>query len=278
MKYLHSIITFLFPIICSAQKSDSVFLKWKVGSNETLNYLMAVTQIIAELDSASSLKKPKISITKFYGSTTPYTGTDTMLFSLTSKKNIININLINIKQSIRPLGVDTTKGFAWYKTIPGDTVFRGSLDDTGSIHTFYSSDLNQMALYFQLPNIKIKIGDSWPVDFGGIYLNGAFNCDSLNGAFNYDSCFKLNSVTLTDIKKRNNETFAVINYNIREYVSGTPIDTFEVEKFMMEFSYKATGEFSIEKGRWISYNGIQTSTSTGMLGGKQTMKVSLIHK
>ena len=267
MKYLPSIITFLFSIICSAQKSDSVFLKWKVGSNETLNYLMAVTQVTAEIDSTSSLEKKKISIAKFYGSNTSYTGTDTMLFSLTSKKNIVNIDLINIKQSIRPLGVDTTKGFIWQKTIPGDTVFRGSLDDTGSIHTFYSTDLNQMALYFQLPNKKIKIGDSWPAEFAGIYLNGAFNCDS---------CFKLNSVTLADIKKRNNETVAIINYNIREYVSVTLIDTFEVEKFMMEFSYNGTGEFSIEKGRWISYNGIQTSTRTGVFGGKQTMYISLI--
>jgi hypothetical protein len=268
MKYLPSIITFLFPIICSAQKSNNILLKWKVDSNETLNYLMAVTQVTAEIDSASSLKQPKVSITTFYGPNTSYSGTDTMLFNLTSKKkNIVSIDLITIKQSIRPLGVDTTKGFMWQKTIPGDTIFRGSLDDKGSVHTFYSSDLNQMALYFQLPIKKIRIGDSWPVDFAGIYINGAFKCDS---------CFKLNSVTLTDIKKRNNETVAIINYNIREYVSATPIDSSEFEKFMMEFSYNGTGEFSIERGRWISYNGIQTSTSTGELGGKSTMYISLI--
>ena len=44
----------------------------------------------------------------------------------------------------------------------------------------------------------------------------------------------------------------------------------------MKITYKALADFSIEKGRWVSYNGIMASSSTGLITAQTTQKFSLI--
>jgi hypothetical protein len=44
----------------------------------------------------------------------------------------------------------------------------------------------------------------------------------------------------------------------------------------MEFRHKAVGEFSITKGRWLSYEATQETISTGMMSSKTKDKISLI--
>jgi len=204
----------------------------------------------------------------FYGPKDSYSSIDTFVCNLTKKRNnIINIVWITYNESIRPTGADTSTAPIWMKSNSGDTVLRGSVYDNGVIHSFYSTKLDYLAFYFQLPNKKIKIGDRWPVDFNCIYLSEGFICDS---------AYKLNSVTLTDIKKINNEMIAIINYDLIEYVSGNDGGFFgKIDNILMEFRHKAIGEFSITKGRWISYIGTQETISTGTMSSRTQSKVSL---
>lgn len=189
--------------------------------------------------------------------------------NLTKKRsNIINIDWITYNESISPTGADTSTAPIWMKSASGDTVLRGSVYDNGAIHSFYSTQIDFLAFYFQLPNKKIKIGDSWSVDFNCIYFNEGFICDS---------AYKLNSVTLTDIKRINNEVIATINYDLIEYASGNDGGFFgKIDNILMEFRHKAIGEFSITKGRWLSYEGIEETISTGMMSSRTQSKVTLI--
>lgn len=90
-------------------------------------------------------------------------------------------------------------------------------------------------------------------------------------------------MTLTDLKKSNGETIAVIKYEIEEFVDGTfhapamfgkrgPTQT------MMKFSHQAIAEFSIDKGRWISYDGIMGMVASGVMTANTKKKFSLIEE
>jgi hypothetical protein len=156
------------------------------------------------------------------------------------------------------------------KSNSGDTVLLGSVYDNGTIHSFYSTQIDYLAFYFQLPNKKIKVGDNWPVDFNCIYFNEGFICDS---------AYKLNSVTLSDIKRINNEMIAIITYDLIEYVSGNDGGFFgKKQNILMEFRHKAIGEFSITKGKWLSYKGTQETISIGTMSSRTKSKVSMTLK
>ena len=60
-----------------------------------------------------------------------------------------------------------------------------------------SSQKNLIAIFFQLPAKPVKIGDKWSLDINLIANDQNFECDS---------AYKINEVTLTDIKKVNGET------------------------------------------------------------------------
>jgi len=269
MKVLLVILTLLLQSLCKGQNSDSVFLRWKIEPNETRTYAVTIHQNVLS-NKKSDTSQFLLNIKDFfYGPKDSYSGTDTFICNLTKKrKNIINIDWVTYNESIRPIGADTSTALIWRKSTPGDTVLRGSVYDNGVMHSFYSPQTNYLAFYFQLPNKKIKIGDSWPVDFNYIFFNEGFICDS---------AYKLNSVTLTDISRINNEMIAIISYDLIEYVSGKGGGFLSKKKdnILMEFKHKAIGKFSITKGRWLSYEGTQETIPTGMMSLRTQSKVSL---
>jgi hypothetical protein len=133
-----------------------------------------------------------------------------------------------------------------------------------------SNQKNLIALYFQLPDKLIRIGDSWTLNTSLISMDQNFECDS---------SFKKNQVTLVDLIKKGNETVAVIKYDILEFASGVFINPFfgnSRTKTVIKFEYNATAEFSLDKGKWLSYNGTQSVLSTGMMTSNTTKKFSLV--
>ncbi|MEQ1796992.1 MAG: hypothetical protein ABL872_03510 [Lacibacter sp.] len=288
-RYLALLSTTFLPIILLGQPNDSILLRWKIAPNENLKYFIIENQTVIgdSVDNKSnakvstqqrtndtSLNKKAISFKNlFYGPRKSYKGTDTSLLSLLQKKkNIISINIITVGNGLTPLGVDTSTAFAWRRKTPGDTILRGSIYDSGAIESFYtlSSQKNLIALYCQLPDKKLKIGDRWPLEFSYLYFNDGFICDT---------SFKKNDITLTDIKKRGNETIAVITYDIIEYASGTIGGMFIAkEKVTMKFTYSGVGEFCIEKGRWVSYKATQTTMSDGFIKENSVKNISLLAK
>ncbi|MGB3799053.1 MAG: hypothetical protein WA952_04515 [Lewinella sp.] len=150
---------------------------------------------------------------------------------------------------------------------------RGSVYDTGDIHSFWvkRDQKNLIATLFQLPTSSVKIGDKWSVDVSLISNDANFRCDS---------SYRINEVTLTDIREANGETVAVIQYNIVEYVKGEfSVPMFADEggksKTEMEISHQAKAEFSVDAGRWITYDGIMSIKSTGIVTADKKTKFTL---
>jgi hypothetical protein len=89
-------------------------------------------------------------------------------------------------------------------------------------------------------------------------------------------------VTLIDIKTINGEKIAVLKYNIVEYVKGdfnTPSFFGNVggqKETMMKFTHQGIAEFSVDKGRWVNYDGIMSLETTGVMTTNQNTKFTLI--
>jgi hypothetical protein len=108
------------------------------------------------------------------------------------------------------------------------------------------------------------------------------NLISNDQSFECDSAYKINEVTLSEINVVNGETIAVLKYNIVEYVIGDFIapSFFASEggkkETMMKLSLQGIAEFSVDKGRWISYDGIMSFEGTGVMTGNGRTKITLI--
>jgi hypothetical protein len=63
-----------------------------------------------------------------------------------------------------------------------------------------------------------------------------------------------------------------------EYVLGDFNNPFagSNKKTMMKMTYNAIAEFSIDKGRWSSYDGIMSLTATGVMTTNTTKKFALL--
>jgi hypothetical protein len=100
--------------------------------------------------------------------------------------------------------------------------------------------------------------------------------------FTCDSSSKTNEVTLIGIKKENGDTIAVLKYNISEYVHGNfYMPSFsgngQEKSTMMDFSYKGIAEFSVEKGRWIKYDGIMNLSAEGAIVSQKKERYALLN-
>ena len=157
-------------------------------------------------------------------------------------------------------------------------LLRGSVNTNGTLHSFWlkSSQKNLISIFFELPGKPIRVGDTWilhNVNFIGNDHN--FVCEEAK---------KRNIVKLIEIKKEKGQTIAVIEYDLYEYVSGefnAPtlfLGGSHKEKTVMTFVFKALAEFSIEEGKWISYNGIMALKTSGVMTTNQKQKFALIER
>jgi len=291
MKKTLTILFCLFTITIFGQTNQSFSLKWKIGENEKINYLTAMSDIdTSSVDinfgnffkslsdkSGKGLSEAKDFFNKLNES---YKNID-FITTLTNKGN----GIVDIVMETRPKedspekesDKKNTKEDEMQKMMQKMTqgvMLRGSVYENGGVHSFWvkTGQKNLISIFFELPKKEVKVGDTWQLDVNLIENDQNFICDS---------AYKINEVTLTEIKKVNEETIAVLKYNIVEYVKGT----FNTPSYMgsgsqvtmMSFSHQAIAEFSIDKGRWISYNGIMSlDTSSGVMTGKKKTKFTLI--
>ncbi|MBL4704929.1 MAG: hypothetical protein JKY54_10425 [Flavobacteriales bacterium] len=153
-------------------------------------------------------------------------------------------------------------------------MLRGSVYETGGIHSFWvkSNQKNLIAMFFELPSKPVKIGDYWPLEINFIANDQNFKCDS---------AYQVNKVTLTDLKSSNGETIAVIKYEIEEFVDGSfdapaLFGSGGATETTMKFTYHAIAEFSVDKGRWVSYDGIMGMVTSGIMTANTKKKFSLL--
>lgn len=290
---------FILLISCSNTNNNTkkdIVLHWKLSQNDTLRYKTVMNEI-GESSFQLNFGKLFDTLTKSTGSNDKSTGkdffnklqhqfNDTQLTSMLTRsqdfKNVIDIAMVvdsDEKEDEISLEDDdeVAKIQKMMNSMMKGTMLRGSIHTDGSLHSFWmkSNQKNLLSLFFELPNTPISKGDTWTLDNVNLISNDQnFICREAK---------KKNTITLTDIKEINGEIIAVIDYDVLEYVSGdfnapTLLGTDSGTKTTMEFVYKAQAEFSIDKGKWISYNGILSLDASGVMESKQRKKFSLIEQ
>jgi hypothetical protein len=291
MRQLFILTLLVITISAYGQKDNEVKLNWKIGSKETLTYQTLMDEIdtsevkfnfngLSKDFSDSSLEKTSDAQNILKKLNDSFKNID-LLSTLTNKGNgIIDVEVKfgpkkeNKKSERDKSEEDEDKMRKMAMSMNQGVVLRGSVYETGGIHSFWvkSSQRNLIALFFQLPTKPVKIGDAWELDIQLISNDQNFNCDS---------SFKFNRVILADLKKVKGETIAVIKYEITEYVHGTFNSPFSKGKgdqgeTMMKFIYQGVSEFSVDKGRWLTYDGIMSLEASGVMTANMKKKFSLI--
>lgn len=298
MKYNCIILAIIFLSTgIMAQADGPVALKWKLKPNETLTYTAKMDEINSKeeiplgkafsklfqgADSSKSMDKEK-ELERFFKSFNEQTKNIEFASNLSEHKpGIIDIQLVGQKSK------QTEKKMAdsadrmpkeveeLMNSMSHGVQLRGSVYADGGIASFYlkSDQKNLIALFFELPDKKVSIGDTWQLDV---------NLTSTDQSFICDTAYKRNQVKLIDLKKTAKETIAVVSYDMAEYVSGdmdrgaffTSRES-KPTKTVMKFIYNAIGEFSIDQGRWLNYDGIMSMETNGFMETNVSKRFSLI--
>jgi len=265
-----------------------VDLKWKIDKNEKLSYLTVMSEIdtaSVEINfddffkslSDSTIDGLKESKSFFKKMNEAFKNTDYLITLSAEKEGIVDIVMSTKPKETENDSIESNEEelLKIMKPLTDGIMLRGSVYESGEIHSFWikSNQKNLIALFFELPTKPVKIGDKWPLDINLIANDQNFECDS---------SFKLNQVTLMDIKKVKGEKIAVLKYNIEEYVMGVfNSPTFfgnngGEKETMMKFTHQGIAEFSVDKGRWISYDGIMSLEATGIMTANTKTKFTLI--
>lgn len=288
---MKKLLTFTFGLFTIITFGQTVDLKWKIGEKEKVTYLTLMSEIdtsIIEINFGDFCKSFSDSTWKGISEikhllkklNQSMQNIDYVSTLTNNGKGIIDIVMTTRpKEKDNEVSNDTIDSkedeiLKMMQSLNQDVMLRGSVYATGGIHSFWvkSNQKNLISAFFELPTKPLKIGDTWKIDINLISNDQNFTCDS---------SYKTNEVSLTDIKKDNGETIAAIKYNIVEYVSGTFISPSFMgcggeEKTMMKITLQAIAEFSVDKGRWISYNGIMSVDATGYITAKQNTNFTLI--
>jgi hypothetical protein len=284
MKNLFVIICLLVVKTVSAQKSETITLEWKIKPGDTLSYKTIMTSIeqsepdmdkligrIAPESLKDSISKDSMpDFKKFFKAMQKANDDLDLSCKMTNNGNgIVGVYMVSNPEK-KDLEKDSISNiFAGLSKMMGNIMLRGSVYQKGGIHSFWvkTAQKNLISMFFELPKTPVKKGDSWPLEVNYILNDQNFDCTKSN---------RTNKVTLIDIKKVKEEQIALLQYTIEEYVEGNFGMFDDKEKTIMHFTLNATAEFSVEKGRWISYEGILTSDTSGFMGNKTKQRIALV--
>lgn len=254
---------------------SQVSLRWKLQPGEVLTYKADMKELDTNQARANF---GRILFGKDSGGTRYLF--DTVLKNL--QKEVVNAGLIvnlsekksgligiAMKFDLKKQTEDTT---SLLQMMGRGVMLRGAINEDGTIQSFYvkNDQRNLIALLFELPGKPIQVGDSWPLDVHLISMDQNFSCDS---------SFRKNKVTLVDLKKSGDDTIAVIQYDLVEYVSGgfeSPFSANSSTPTFMRMTHKAQAEFSVNRGRWLSYDGLMTMQAGGIMESNIVKEMRLV--
>ncbi|MFO7745023.1 MAG: hypothetical protein R6V36_06550 [Psychroflexus sp.] len=254
MKKLLLLLILIISFSSSAQQ-NAINLKWNIS--DTLTYKTIIKDTYHEdgvdENKTDSLSGDLGSTLREMRNKMAHSTYESKLFP--DEKGNIDI-LINAVQT------DSTDSFFSKITkMTGVPFLRGKVSPEGELLSFYykREHKNMTSLLFELPNNPMEVGDEWNLNINLISLDQNFYADTLQ---------RKNIARLKDIIIKNGNRIAVIEYNVQEYVSGTNEMTMKSmfpklkdKKVNMKTSYTGTGEFDIDDGYWISYDGtMETDT------------------
>ena len=288
MKLAATCIALLLIVTASAQKGETVSLRWKIQPNGALSFKTVMLSIDANKAREFSLSPDRLSrlfgdntkdnlpeIQQFFSGINSSFSKADFITKLTENRNgIIDIEMDKKEEEAPANKKDTDNiitGFPkMMKKLGGNVMLRGALNNDGSIQSFYvkNDQKNLIAIFFELPRNEVKVSDTWPMAVNMISMDQNFTCDT---------SFKKNTCKLVEIKKAGNEIIAVLKYDLGEYVSGDYYSpaTGTSKKSTLKMTYNGLAEFSVEKGRWTTYNGIMTLRTTGITTAVTTQKIAL---
>lgn len=273
---------------------QQVELKWRISAGDTLVYSTVMEQVDSsyfKMDFGAAFKSLKDStsdsgndakmaqqILKDINKSVGSTQYAVRLFK--SSKKHIEIEMFTISEKL-PIELpdsltEAKEMMKEFQKLNKGIVLRGSINEDGTIHSFWMkrAQKNLVSIFFELPGRPVSIGDTWSLTTSLIGNDQNFICDS---------SYYRNEVELIDIKTSKDETIAVFKYDLNEYVNGI----FNVPNMfgqggpkptMMNFGFKGIAEFSIDKGKWNSFDGMMFGDATGVMDSKQRVKYSLIEQ
>ncbi len=302
-----TILLLLISFFGFSQNHEKILLEWKLAKNDTLKYKTTMNAVQIENDQTeqkdtASIQNKMQQVFKSLANTNSNLKYQTNLFSNKKNENFIDIEMKivdedkvnqtkskNSKETKEQANKEVEKNekeidsldlksmFKGLASMNNNIVLRGRISKTGEIISDYykNSQRNLIAILFELPNRKVEVGEKWKLNVHLIEMDQGFVCDSLSNE---------NSVYIEKIIENQNERIAVIKYNISESVLGdfnNPlngiIETEPNKKTFMKISHRATGNFSITKGKWISYDGeMEIENNVSMLGGKSKTVFKLL--
>jgi len=290
MRYFFVAVFSLLNLSAFCQNSAPVFMKWKLKPGEVLSYktTMEETDTANRKDiSMNGFMKSmgndsaQIEAKKFFEDFRKQAPHPNYVTHLTeNKKKIIDIEML-ASDTTTPKPITDTGAAAvseramqmmMHKAANG-TALRGAIYEDGTLESFYtqSSQKNLIAIMFVLPGHPVKTGDSWPLHVNFLAMNEGFKCDS---------SFKKDMVTVVKIENRNNEQVVTLKYDILEYISGTlnsPMDNSD-QKLSMKIGFNGVASFSIEKGRWIAFDGVLFTDNSGAMESRNAQRLSLVEE
>jgi len=273
-----------------SQANDGYFLKWKLKPGEVIAYKTNME----EIDTAHHKDFSMEGMMKSIGVDSDFTTFNKTMKQLNKemenagfitylkakRRGIVDIEMVMKQDSAQKKEQDISQetrnlkeAQAMMMKMSRGVVLRGAMYDDGTIESFYTKgeQKNLISMFFELPGRKIKLGDSWALNMNFISMDQNFICDS---------SYKKNNVKVIQIESRNNEHIITLKYDILEFVRGDFGSPFSNEpvKTMMKMTYNAVAEFSLEKGRWVSYNGVMSLTATGIMTSQTTKKFALVEE
>lgn len=284
--FAFSLLTF---ITCSniedkPSKKNEVLLNWKIPEDETIEYETVMEEMeksTFELELGDMFDKLKDSSSdntkeEFFNKLKDIQSNTSFKTVLSNSENFQDVVDIEMSASSKKHDSNDDTESEKFKNLLKGIVLRGSVNKNGTMHSFWvkNDQKNLLSMFFELPKNPVSRGETWTLANVNLIGNDQnFICEE---------AIKKNEVTLTDIIDRNGETIAIINYDIREYVSGDFIQpSFSGKpgsstKTTMEFQYTAQGEFSEDKGKWLSLTGVLSLVASGVMNSNQKQKISLM--
>ena len=143
-------------------------------------------------------------------------------------------------------------------------VQHGLINRSGKNESFFLAPIqkNLFSLFFQLPEQAVQVGEKWNIDM---------NLINDSGLIYPKSSAKIVEVQLGDVKEKEGETEAFINYEIEEYLEGS----YRGKQFKTKAQIIGKAVFLLKAGRWNRFDAIMTIESTGIMQGNQKIRFAL---
>lgn len=289
IKYLSAFLLLITSVFVNAQTTNSYSLKWKLKPNEVLSY----KAVMDEIDTVNHKDFSMEGMGKLIGVDSNNVKFEKIMRQLNkevahsnnmvvylkeNKRNIIDIEMFAKMDSDKKMMKDTgtlgnvEKGMrAMMNKMMDGVMLRGAIYEDGTIASFYTKNdqKNLIAFLFELPGKEIKMGDTWSISVNFLSMDQNFVCDS---------SYKKNNVRVINIEKKNSDNIITLQYDLVEYIHGSFNSPFNKQSVptTMKMTYKGMADFSIEKGRWVNYNGILSMSASGIMTSQTTKRFSLI--